>query len=53
MSKETRKGYGSAVILVMLGGLALYLGARWLLVLIPTAIIIWIGIEPVLGSRRN
>jgi hypothetical protein len=53
MGKEAKKGYGSAIALMMLGMLALYLGAQWLLVLIPIALLFWFGIEPTKGSRRN
>jgi hypothetical protein len=41
MSADTKKGYGSTLLLMILGVLALYAGARWLLVLIPTAALVW------------
>lgn len=53
MSREAKEGYGSALAFVALGLLALCLGARWLLVLIPMAIVVWLGIEPMLRRRRN
>ncbi len=39
MSAEAKKGYGSTMILLILGVLALYGGALWLLLLIPAAVV--------------
>jgi hypothetical protein len=41
MSTDTREGYGSTMVLLILGVLALYGGVRWLLVLIPAATLVW------------
>jgi hypothetical protein len=41
MSIDARKGYGSTIVLMILGVLALYGDARWLLVLIPAAVLVW------------
>jgi hypothetical protein len=41
MSADAKKGYGSTMILMILGVLALYAGARWLLLLIPAAALVW------------
>ncbi len=41
MSADAKKGYGSTVVLMILGVLALYGGASWLLALIPVAILVW------------
>lgn len=41
MSADAKKGYGSTMVLVILGVLALYVGAHWLLVLIPAALLVW------------
>ena len=41
MSTDAKKGYGSTMVLMILGVLALYAGARWLLVLIPAAALVW------------
>ena len=41
MSADAKKEYGSTMVLIILGVLALYGGARWLLVLIPAALLIW------------
>ncbi|MGD1025170.1 MAG: hypothetical protein ABR880_20485 [Candidatus Sulfotelmatobacter sp.] len=41
MSADAKKGYGSTVILMILGMLALYGSTSWLLALIPVAILVW------------
>jgi hypothetical protein len=41
MSAEGKKGYGSTIALMILGILALYGGATWLVALIPAAILVW------------
>jgi hypothetical protein len=37
MSADTKKGYGSTMALMILGLVALYAPALWLLVLVPAA----------------
>jgi hypothetical protein len=41
MSVEAKKGYGSSLMLLFLGILALHFGGSWLPVLIPAAVILW------------
>lgn len=41
MSADAKKGYGSTVVLMVLGVFALYGGGRWLLLLIPAAVLVW------------
>jgi hypothetical protein len=41
MSAEAKKGYGSTLVLLMLGVLAFYVGSAWLLVLVPAAALVW------------
>jgi hypothetical protein len=41
MSAEAKKGYGSTLILLLLGLLALHFGGSWLPILIPVAAIVW------------
>lgn len=53
MSAEAKKGYGSTLALLLFGVLAFYLGARWLVLLIPAALLIWYGAGPMLRSGRN
>jgi hypothetical protein len=53
MSKDAKKSYGSMLALLVFGVLALYLGPRWLLVLIPAAALVWFGAGPILRSGGN
>jgi hypothetical protein len=53
MSAEAKKGYGSSLILLFLGVLALHFGGHWLPVLIPLAMIVWFASELSLRSGRN
>jgi len=54
MSADAKKSYGSTLILFVLGVLALYAGARWLVILIPAAVLVWrLAAGPVLGRSRN
>ena len=41
MSRESKKSASRAIVLVLLGLLAFYGATRWLLVLIPLALMIW------------
>jgi hypothetical protein len=41
MSADAKRKYGSTIVLVVLGILALYGGPPWLLLLIPAAVLIW------------
>jgi hypothetical protein len=42
-----------AILLVLLGLAAVYGGTRWLMLLIPLAILVWIGAKPALRGDRN
>jgi hypothetical protein len=53
MSAEAKKGYGSTLALLLLGVLALQLGAGWLVVLIPVAALVWLGARSAVPSGRN
>jgi len=53
MSTEAKTGYGSTLALLLIGVLAFYLGARWLTLLIPAAVLIWYSAGPILRSGRN
>ncbi len=53
MSTEKKKGYGSMLLLLLLGVVALFMGDRSLIVVIPAAIVIWYGARPTLGNDRN
>jgi hypothetical protein len=41
MSAEMKTGYGSTIVMMILGLLALYCGAQWLVILIPSAALVW------------
>jgi hypothetical protein len=53
MSAEAKRGYGSTIILMILGVLALYSGARWLMLLIPVALLVWYAAGQVTFRRRR
>ncbi len=53
MSASEKKGYGSTILLMILGLLAFYGGAQWLLILIPAALLIWYAAKPVFRRSRN
>jgi len=53
MSANSKKSMGWAVVLVLLGMVALYAGAKSLFVLVPAALLVWYGAKPILGSGRN
>jgi len=53
MSAEAKKHYGSTLVLLALGVLAVYAGPNWLLVLVPLALLVWFAAGPMLGSGRN
>jgi len=52
MSRESKKSVSWTIVLVLLGLLAFYGGTRWLLVLIPLALMIW-AIRPAVRTGRN
>jgi hypothetical protein len=54
MSAAEKKGWGSTILLMILGVLALYGGARWLMFLIPLALLLWYvpGARNFPGSRN-
>lgn len=53
MSRESNKSASWAIVLVLLGLLAFYGGTRWLLVLIPVALMIWGIAGPAVRTGRN
>jgi hypothetical protein len=53
MSVNLKKSMGWAVVLVLLGVLAIYAGAKSLIVLIPAAMLVWYEARPALRSGRN
>jgi hypothetical protein len=53
MSRESKKSVSWTLVLVLLGLLAFYGGTRWLLVLIPVALMIWGMARPAVPTGRN
>ena len=53
MSRESKKSVSWTIVLVLLGLLAFYGGTRWLLVLIPLALMIWAIAGPAVRTGRN
>jgi hypothetical protein len=53
MSKNAHKSIGWTIVLILFGVIALFTGAKSLLVLIPAAMVIWSGARPTIGNGRN
>jgi hypothetical protein len=53
MSADAKKSTSVTVILVLLGLVALFGGARWLALLIPAALLVWYGAGSALRTGRN
>lgn len=53
MSRESKKSVSWTIVLVLLGLLAFYGGTRWLLVLVPAALMIWAIAAPAVRKQRN
>lgn len=53
VSANSKKSIGWSFVLVLLGVVAIYTGAKSLIVIIPVATLVWYGARPVLRSGRN
>ncbi len=53
MSANSKKSMGWMIVLILLGMAALYGGSKWLSLLIPAAVIVWISARPSLRTGRN
>lgn len=53
MSANSKKSMGWMIVLILFGVAALIGGARWLVVLIPAATLVWFGAAPALRNGRN
>ncbi len=53
MSANSKKSLGSTILLIFLGLAALIGGAKWLVLIVPAAVLVWYGARPVLRSGRN
>jgi hypothetical protein len=53
MSRNSKKSMGGTISLILLGLLALLGGERWLVLLIPAAMLVWYKARPIVSSGRN
>lgn len=53
MSAKYKKSLGSTILLIILGVAALIGGAKWLVLLVPAALLVWYGSRPILRGGRN
>ena len=53
MGTNYKKSVSRGAVLVIFGLLAMVGGEKWLVVLIPAALLVWYGGGPALGSSRN
>ena len=53
MSMNSKKSIAWTIVLIFLGLIALVGGDKWLVVLIPAAIMVWYGAKPALRRGRN
>jgi hypothetical protein len=53
MSRNNKKSVGLSITPMLLGVLATYGGLNSLMVLIPTAVVVWSEAKTILGSGRN
>lgn len=53
MSVTAKKSISATVVLVLLGLAALFAGEKWLVALVPAAMLVWYSARPRLRSGRN
>lgn len=53
VSAEIKTGYGSTLILLTLGVLALYAGPSWIPLLAAAAVMVWYGGPKLAGIRKG
>lgn len=53
MQRSTTQSAGWAVVLIVFGIVAFFGGVRWLIPLIPAAMLIWFKVGPGLRTGRN
>jgi hypothetical protein len=53
MSATSKKSIGGTVVLILLGVIALFGGEKWLVGLIPAAMLVWYGTGSALRRSRN
>jgi hypothetical protein len=53
MNTNLKQSIGSTLLLVLLGMVVFLAGVKWLVILVPVAILVWFGTSPALRSGRN
>jgi len=53
MSANAKKSMTGTMALILLGLLTLITGGKWLVVLVPAAMLVWYGARPAMRSGRN
>ena len=53
MHQNSRQSAGWAIVLIVFGIVAFFGGVKWLIFLIPAAMLIWFGVGPTLRTGRN
>ena len=53
MNAKSKKSIAWATVLILFGLVALFGGARWLVLLIPAAMFVWYGAGATLRTGRN
>jgi hypothetical protein len=53
MSASSKKSIGGTAVLILFGLVALFGGERWLVGLIPAAMLVWYGTGSALRRNRN
>ena len=53
MHQNSRKSAVWAIVLILFGIVAFFGGVKWLIPLIPAAMLIWFGVGPTLRTGRN
>jgi hypothetical protein len=53
MSRDVKKTMGPTVVLILLGIAALFGGVKSLVLVIPAAMLVWLGARPLPRKGRN
>lgn len=53
MHRNSTQSAGWAIVLILFGIGAFFGGVKWLIPLIPAAMLIWFKLGPALGTGRN
>lgn len=53
MHRNSKQSSGWAIVLILFGIVAFFGGVKWLIPLIPAAMLIWFRVGPTLRTGRN